>query len=342
MKTKIYLLIAILATSTIAFSQIKVANGGRVGIGTNDLSNTKLNVNTTVNGNLALKLQNYNSGPYGYQSLGITTHPYTKCWAVQHNNIESFRVYADGNVWCKVNFIHSDSSLKRNIIRIENSMQKLNQLRGVSFKYKTMPLSDTAVIGTTIQEDTSTCLGFIAQEVEAVVPAAVRTDEFGVKAVNYAGLIGLLVEAIKEQQTQINNLQNSINNCCGYSFMNSGGLNLLSDSALALDTSKSKNVSLGKSASNNKNTSKEIKLFQNQPNPFSESTSINFEIPSNINTANIFVYNFQGQQIKKYSINQRGKGNITINSGELAAGTYYYTLIADQEEIATFKMILTN
>lgn len=205
-----------------------------------------------------------------------------------------------------------------------------------------MPLSDTAVIGTTIQEDTSTYLGFIAQEVEAIVPAAVRTDEFGVKAVNYAGLIGLLVEAIKEQQTQINNLQNSINNCCGYSFMNSGGLNLLSDSALVLDTSKSKNVSLGKSASNNKNISKEIKLFQNQPNPFSESTSINFDIPSNINTANIFVYNFQGQQIKKYSINQRGKGNITINSGELAAGTYYYTLIADQEEIATYKMILTN
>ena len=75
--------------------------------------------------------------------------------------------------------------------------------------------------------------------------------------------------------------------------MNSGGLNLLSDSALVLDTSKSKNVSLGKSASNNKNISKEIKLFQNQPNPFSESTSINFDIPSNINTANIFVYNFQ-------------------------------------------------
>lgn len=136
MKTKIYLLFAMMATSISAFSQIKVANGGRVGIGTNDLSNTKLNVNTTVNGNLALKLQNYNSGPYGYQSLGIATHPYTKCWAVQHNNIEAFRVYADGNVWCKVNFIHSDSSLKRNIIRIENSMQKLNQLRGVSLNTK--------------------------------------------------------------------------------------------------------------------------------------------------------------------------------------------------------------
>ncbi len=46
-----------IATSIAAFSQIKVANGGRVGIGTNDLSNTKLNVNTDVIGNLALKLQ---------------------------------------------------------------------------------------------------------------------------------------------------------------------------------------------------------------------------------------------------------------------------------------------
>ena len=57
MKTKIYLLFAMIATSITAFSQIKVANGGRVGIGTNDLSSTKLNVNTTVNGNLALVFQ---------------------------------------------------------------------------------------------------------------------------------------------------------------------------------------------------------------------------------------------------------------------------------------------
>jgi hypothetical protein len=48
-----------MATSIVSFSQIKVANGGRIGIGTNDLSNTKLNVYTTVNGKLALSSKNY-------------------------------------------------------------------------------------------------------------------------------------------------------------------------------------------------------------------------------------------------------------------------------------------
>ena len=49
--------------------------------------------------------------------------------------------------------------------------------------------------------------GFIAQQVEPILPDVVQTDdETGIKSINYVGMIGHLVEAIKEQQTQIDDL----------------------------------------------------------------------------------------------------------------------------------------
>ena len=48
--------------------------------------------------------------------------------------------------------------------------------------------------------------GVIAQEVEAVIPHAVQTDTEGVKSVNYSSLIAYLIESVKAQQNQINNL----------------------------------------------------------------------------------------------------------------------------------------
>jgi hypothetical protein len=49
----------------------------------------------------------------------------------------------------------------------------------------------------------------IAQEVEYIIPEAVKENDMnGLKAVNYNGLVGLLVQAIKEQQQQINELKN--------------------------------------------------------------------------------------------------------------------------------------
>ena len=52
-------------------------------------------------------------------------------------------------------------------------------------------------------------MGLIAQEVELIVPEVVNTDsETTIKSIEYQNLVGLLVEAIKEQQKQINELKN--------------------------------------------------------------------------------------------------------------------------------------
>jgi hypothetical protein len=95
----------------------------------------------------------------------------------------------------------SDINLKENIENIPNALEKLLTLNGVNFNYK---------------KDGSRSTGVIAQEVEKVLPEVIyeatnpeQTETF--KAVRYGNMVGLLIEAIKEQQTHINNLQEQIN-----------------------------------------------------------------------------------------------------------------------------------
>lgn len=88
----------------------------------------------------------------------------------------------------------SDLSLKTNIKSIEDPISKVLEINGVSFDWK---------------ESGKASIGVIAQEVEKVLPELVSDQE--TKTVNYNGLIGLLIEAVKDQQTQINELKKQIN-----------------------------------------------------------------------------------------------------------------------------------
>jgi hypothetical protein len=88
----------------------------------------------------------------------------------------------------------SDLRLKKDITPLENPLAKLLTLRGLSFSW----------IDETYGKDRE--IGVIAQEVEAVFPELVNTID-DQKMVNYVGLIPILIEAIKEQQKQIDLLR---------------------------------------------------------------------------------------------------------------------------------------
>ena len=89
----------------------------------------------------------------------------------------------------------SDAKLKTNVHTIENALNTVRQLRGVTF---------------TRLDDNRDSLGVIAQEVQKVLPELVSETD-GTLGVAYGNMVGVLIEAIKEQQTQINDLQNQIN-----------------------------------------------------------------------------------------------------------------------------------
>ncbi len=96
----------------------------------------------------------------------------------------------------------SDLRFKTNITPIENPLQKVLKLRGVNFDWNKNAFPERSF-------SESKAIGFIAQEVEKVLPEVVQTEKTaeGYKAVQYDKVVALLVEAIKEQQKQIDGLR---------------------------------------------------------------------------------------------------------------------------------------
>lgn len=104
---------------------------------------------------------------------------------------------AAGRLWTAQGVLAgSDLRLKNEIVTIPSALAKVAALRGVTFNW------NTVVDGTSAGRES----GLIAQEVEAVFPEVVTDGPDGFKGINYNGLIGLLVEAIKEQQAMIDAL----------------------------------------------------------------------------------------------------------------------------------------
>lgn len=93
----------------------------------------------------------------------------------------------------------SDQRLKRNVLPLNQTLAKINQLRGVSYYWKDEERSQRMQIG------------LIAQEVEAVFPEFVVTKEDGYKAVNYSQMVAVLIEAIKEMNGTISALESKVN-----------------------------------------------------------------------------------------------------------------------------------
>jgi hypothetical protein len=92
----------------------------------------------------------------------------------------------------------SDSRLKDNITPISTPVDKIKSLRGVEFDWNSGEQVGTHDVG------------LIAQDVEAVLPEAVTTQEDGYKNLAYTKVIPLLVEAMKEQQAMIEALKAEI------------------------------------------------------------------------------------------------------------------------------------
>ena len=103
-----------------------------------------------------------------------------------------------------VAFSTSDIRLKENIKPIENALDKISKISGNTYDWKA-ELKD-------VHGYDGNDVGVIAQEVEAVLPQLVQDRDNGYKAVKYDKLVALLIEGIKEQQTQIHNLTLEIEN----------------------------------------------------------------------------------------------------------------------------------
>ncbi len=275
------------------------------------------------------------------------TGSYVKSLIVSLNGVEGFYVTGNGQAWAKGYLQSSDKNLKKDITKIDNALEKVLQLEGVSYLFKDAGDEDSSNIEGLFQTDSSQAgenffsensntnksllapalnaqiekekarkhLGLIAQDVEPIVPEVVRTSADGTLAIDYTSLIGLLIEAIKEQNIEIEKLK----------------------------AEKEKEPQL-KAASNDLQESLEVNasLSQNKPNPFNQETIIDFYLESSIATATLYVYDLQGKQLKNISIAQREYSSVTIYANELQPGMYKYALVADGVIVGAKTMILTQ
>ena len=260
---------------------------------------------------------------YVYETTATTWN------AIYHHgtgNAFNFYVYGNGAEWAKSNNILSDVRLKQNISTIQNSLAKVMQLRGVTYKF--IPQDSTDFYK-------KTRMGLIAQEVQKVVPEVVSMGKDSLLGIEYANMVGLLVEAIKAQNHRIDSLRDALAECC----IKNHERTQKSDSGVGSNNpNNTQNVTLSSVNS--------AILYQNTPNPFSTGTKINYFLPEGTQGASMLFFDMYGNKIKEVPLQSSsgeqatGMGTLNITPDNLKDGVYSYSLVISGQVIDTKKMVL--
>lgn len=184
-------------------------------------------------------------------------------------------------------------------------------------------------------------LGLIAQEVQTVYPELVKEDSAGYLYVDYIGLIPVIIEALKEQQSTIDAQSRKIKELEKEIISSSTVKDLRSERKKMLEPSSSIEEAMMEDLAEEGITTNAF-LFQNTPNPFCSQTEIKYFIPENAENVVLYVFSLNGKMLITKPITQLGNGSVIINGNELEAGMYIYTLAIDGQEVDSKRMILNE
>ncbi len=239
----------------------------------------------------------------------------------------NFYLDVNGGVRAEGFWAFSDQKFKTDVATIENPMERIMKMRGTSYVFN----APSAGVG----QKGYTQLGFIAQELEQVVPEAVVKGDDGVYAVNYNSITPLLVEGIKVQQNEIVTQREQI-------ATQQQRIETLEAQVAALTKASNGTAPTGTFQDQLPVNPALGNLQQNVPNPFNQQTVINFTVAENAGVAMLTIYDLNGRQIRSEQLNQRGAGQFVINANELAPGMYIYALIVDGKAADSKRMIVTE
>lgn len=319
MKSKSTILSAICAVFTLsALGQLKVDNTGRIGMG---ISWPNPNYKCHVAGNLLCS--SYPANPY-YELRLKVGNGYPGCEIGASSDILAFWTTEYGYASLRASEFHttSDSTLKRDIVPIKQPLERLMKIRPVFYTMEDNKMNGNT--GEKILQDKHN-FGFLSQQIRDLFPEAniTVTDHEGYLLMEYNQLIPIAVASIQAQQKVIDSLKNELSSLKEQVNSNNSSVNIGND--------------------NSSDVSNQNVLSQNSPNPFNESTLIKFSIDEqNFRNASIVIFDMNGLLIKKYDIQNSGNGSVKINGNDLKAGMYIYTLIVNQHEIDSKRMILLN
>ena len=196
----------------------------------------------------------------------------------------------------------SDRKFKKDIKPIEDALQTLMALEGKTYFWRTEEFRER-----NFRNDLQ--YGLIAQEVEKVLPSLIIKDTNGDYSLNYIELIPVLIEAIKEQQTQINDLKAQLS-----------------------DSFKANNAEL----INLSNT----KIISVSPNPSKDVITVSFNVEKSVMSAKLLVHDLNGNVVSSLNVNDRDN-NITrtLQKDNFGAGVYIISLVVNGKSIDTKKIV---
>ena len=206
------------------------------------------------------------------------------------------------------NTLTSDRRFKQDIKPIQNAMDLVRRLQGTTYQFKQAEFKERNFPG-------GNQYGFIAQDVEKVMPEIASENSDGYYAVNYTMLIPVLTEAIKEKDKEITELRTEI----------------------AELRSAFNDFKAGQAA----NGVEGYRLEQNAPNPFSQNTVIGYAVPAGTTGARVNVYDLAGRLVKSFNIVEQS-GQITINASDMSNGLYIYDLQVNGRQILERKMTVVK
>lgn len=211
---------------------------------------------------------------------------------------------------------HSDARAKENVKTMTTGLDAILGLRPVTYKWKRpeisqqktkIAVSDTTQTVSYGPDDTSLQYGFLAQEVEKVIPDVVKTNEDGHKMVNYLAIIPVLVQAVQELQATVDSQAQQIER--------------LTNSKISSADQKTNN-----------------KIVSCTPNPTESNVLITTKLDEGVQTAALQISNLSGKKEKSIMLTQDMQ-SVSENVSSLAPGMHIVSLVVNGVVCDTARLI---
>ncbi|MDR1499175.1 MAG: tail fiber domain-containing protein [Rickettsiales bacterium] len=206
MKTFNFIKFGLILSLTSVTSLFFVTNA-QINYGTNGFltfGNTSTHHDGSKNYDLTLRGNVWIAGPASGHFLQIDTNPAATRIASHSDQVVFYNTQTStfNAIQVSAVYTHSDARSKTNISNVSNGLSTILKLRPVAYDLINKDSSNKFKLGGSGKE-----IGLLAQEVEAVLPEIVLTDDEGKKLINYTALVPVLIDAIKTLQAEIDALK---------------------------------------------------------------------------------------------------------------------------------------
>lgn len=216
----------------------------------------------------------------------------------------------------------SDKKFKKDIKDLEGALDKVNSLQGKTYHWRKDEFKDK-----NFTEELQ--YGFIAQEVQEVLPEIVIKDAKGDLAMNYIALVPILVEAIKQQQNEITETKEELKT-------------LLEDvKSLRNEIQNLKQELKGTEIKESLESSIESNVLKVYPNPSKDEINISFDISNYKDNIQLIIHDINGALLSTINV-QKTKSeevNKKIRKEDYGVGVFIVSVVVEGKIIESKKII---